>query len=612
MPFFRPLLRRPRHLPLLLLLAACALGPLLRVTHLHALARSEPIFTRPVVDAGEYYEEAAARAAGTWEHEVPLHGVLYPLLLGPAYRATGGDPLRLRLLQQLVPLATGALLFVLAKRLLGPTSAALAVLLFALYRPGLLYECEFYAEGLAALAVLGVAATLVGARAREGWWHCALAGLCIGLAALCRSNLLLLAPLAGLLLLLPRPLGVRGPPATLARRLLHVVSLLAACALPILPLTFANHDASGEWVLLQARGGHNLWMANHPGSDGTPDIRPGPVFESLRREPIAHERIGPSAESAYWGERFRTELRADPLAMLALWWKKLRLVFSPLEIPSSYDPEGHALHSWVVAWMPLPGFAVLLPFALLGLLRWPGGRESRLVLLAILLGVGSSLVIGFAAGRYRHQLAPLLVLLAAAGLREALRCLRQDPPRAKIVVLLLLALGAALPLGAPRLDAAQERWRAEFHQLQAHALYAAGDREGCEREARLAAQGDPRAPWPHFTLGRLATFDARGVLGGPGAPLERALQHYADALERWPDYPEAHENRAAIFANTGRPELAIAELEAALRLAPQRYASWERLAELLARAGRSEEARACNEQARRWRALLRAEGATAG
>ena len=157
--------------PTVVVLVAVVAMTVLRVLHLLELQAHSVFFENPMVDALEYLTEARARATGNPEYTVPRHGPLYPLLLGWAYALSAGSAFVLHLCTSLVGQATALLLYFGGRRVCGAWPAAAAAVLFAFYRPGLLYECEYYAAGLANLAVVAVALRLAALPATEPGWR---------------------------------------------------------------------------------------------------------------------------------------------------------------------------------------------------------------------------------------------------------------------------------------------------------------------------------------------------------------------------------------------------------------------------------------------------------
>lgn len=568
---------------LLLLLAGLLTALVLRGLHLAQMSRpegGEVLFQAPVVDAEEYHEDALRIARGeAWQ--VPVHGPLFPFLLGGLYALVGEDLVAARWMQLVIGLLAIALLFPLARAWIGDLPAGFACLALALYRPALLFQAELYSEGLAVLLLIAALLALQRATRDAAWWTALLFGALLGALALTRTNLALLLPLGALSLYLL----ANAPRARRAG-----VSLLALLsgALPLALVARANHAACGEWVGLQAQGGLALWMANHPGSDGTPDIRPGPAFDALQREPRrVTGSASPSDDSAYWRERTRRAVNEDPLAFLGLLARKAWHTLSPVEVPSSYDPEAQRASS-KVARLALPGFETLFPLALAGFAAGAWRARSRRLCLALALVVLASLVLGFAAGRYRFQLAPVLALGAGAGVVALAARARAAWIGASI--------GLVLVLLAPRFAEARPRWQAEVEALRctawlrlAERATSAKERQAALREAWLAYERgsakDPLDPRLWCASGFLQMHGDDGRLGSEGANYEDALRRTTRALELRTDYVEALRNRAAIFGQLGRWDLAVSDLERLLQELPWSESDRLRLAESRWRAG---------------------------
>ncbi|MBW1802945.1 MAG: glycosyltransferase family 39 protein, partial [Deltaproteobacteria bacterium] len=363
----------------------------LRDTHLQQRNENDVLFHYPVVDASEYHKEAESYAGKRHEWRVPIHGPLYPWLLGQIYRLTHSDPLRSRRLQMVMGFASVMLIFFGGRLIIGRRAAMLSGLLLAFYRPAFLFDAELYAEVITVF-LTSAAALLIILMGRKGTWKMAIPlGLTLGLCALSRTNLIVLLPLSTALVIWQ----IKGP--RVKKWGLGCLVLIIGL-LPIAPVTFLNYRTTGDFILIQGRTGHNLYQANHPGSDGTVDIRPGPAFQSFLRRPIVEANaLGPKAESDYYLKKFRQFVFRHPVEFLLLLSKKAWNSLSPVEIPASYDPEGQQRFSWV-ARQPQPGFASILPFLIVGLFRYPGDRSSFVSLSLVLLCVWSSLLLGFAAG----------------------------------------------------------------------------------------------------------------------------------------------------------------------------------------------------------------------
>ncbi len=567
-----------------LLVVALGLMTALRLLHLGQLAENSVFFTQPMVDALEYLVEAKARATGTFEYAVPMHGPLYPALLGVAYGICQGDPFGLHLATTLVGYVTVLALYFGGRRLIGAWPAAIAALLLALYRPGLLYECEYYAAGLANLAVVVVGLLLAGWSAPERWGRVVGSGVALGVAVLIRTNLLVLLPVAWIVLWRRRS-GWR------AALLLTGLALLPAAA-----YTVHNYAVSGSFIFVQARGGQNLHMANHEAATGLVDIRPGPQFESLRRRPMVAGAFDLAAQDGFHNQQFLDFVTGQPGAFLGLILTKAWNSLSPVEAPSAYDNEANAVFSWVLR-LPLPGFAWLLPLALAGLLgrAMPHAAWWRLLLVGAAVWVTMLLI--YPTGRYRYQLAGLLCLFAASGLHALYRSLRGDPGSGwRMGLWVGLVGGLVLALTAPRFAEQRPRWQAEFEQLQGYAHLFVGDLAQARRHAVAADRLDSDYAWPQYLLGMVKSHGDDGKPGTAGADLKGAIECYSTAIERHADFPEAYENRAYILMQLGHLDHAFNGFEKTVELLPFRHQSWEFLAQIHRQRGQAAAAARCRQQ----------------
>ena len=557
----------------------------LRNSHIGELNQNGVLFHHPVVDASEYHKEAESYAGGRHEWRVPIHGPLYPWLLGQVYRLTHGDPLSSRRFQMAMGFASVMLIFFGGRLIIGRRAAMLSGLLLAFYRPAFLFDAELYAEVITVF-LTSAAALLITLMGRKGNWKIAIPlGLTLGLCAISRTNLIILLPLSMAIVIWQ----LTGP---WAKKWGLGCLVLIIGALTIAPVTFLNYRTTGDFILIQGRTGHNLYQANHPGSDGTVDIRPGPAFQTFLRRPIVEANaLGPKAESDYYLKKFRQFVFRHPVDFLLLLLKKAWNSLSPVEIPASYDPEGQQRVSWV-ARLPLPGFASILPFLIVGLLRYPGDRSSFLSLSLILLCVWASLLLGFAAGRYRYQCAGILCLLAGAGLNRLLHDLRvvKQNYRPLLVSLIFFFIGVWILLSAPRFENKQKIWRAELHNFLAGGYMRQKNFKMGLKEAAISIKINPNDPKPWYKLGVISSRGKDGQWGGAGAQLEMALEYFQKAIHLWPSFPEAHEARAGIFLYLGQPEKAVAELKKALEIWPFSKMATLRLAEAYRQLGQHENA----------------------
>ena len=258
----------------------------------------------------------------------------------------------------------------------------------------------------------------------------------------------------------------------------------------------------------------------------------------------------------------------------------LRLI-DARETPRNTDYEDFRRDSSVLT-LPLPGFGLVAPLALLGWMiafapRGPAPRRLRSLLGVLLATVALQCLTFFVADRYRLEAVPALCILAGAGVDEAVR------RRGRVGVAATLAcLGAALAVNAglpgPR---PIDETRAAIHR--AVALRERGLNESATRKLMEALRHDPGDVDAHRLLGEqyLERHEPN-----------RALEEFDLALTGAPDYVEALLAKAELLEALGR----AAEAEPAYRraLAADPYSVRVRLlfgVFLAKRGGRLDEAR---------------------
>lgn len=396
-----------------------ALAVFLRLAHILAL-RSTPWFEHLVVDPAYYDAWARQLAAGDWFGTRPFYmDPLYPYLLGVVYAVCGHSLLAARLVNvALSAIACGALA-VIGTRVGGRYAGWIAALGFALYEPEIFYAAEIDKTTLSVM--LTSVALALGLDDRRG--ARVAAGAALGLATLTRANFLLLAPLAAVAIGLD---GGRRAPTPEGRRAawLTAVGFLLGFALPLLPVMWRNHAVGGDWVVT-TQAGQNFYTGNNAlnpyGAYGAlPFVRGNPEFEETDFRAEAERQTGhalsPSEVSRFWFAAAIDHMANDPGFATHALARKLALFWKDFEIADNQDQYLLEHDSWVLA-LPLPGFGMVTALAVLGVVL--GWRRRFVQLLVGLVAVYCvSVVAFFIFSRYRIQVVPALLALAAVGVLE--------------------------------------------------------------------------------------------------------------------------------------------------------------------------------------------------
>ncbi|MBM4363581.1 MAG: hypothetical protein FJ104_12945, partial [Deltaproteobacteria bacterium] len=367
---------------------------------------------------------------------VAHYPVGFPALIGAAYGLSGRSPAAV----MVVLAVLGALAAAAVHRLVlphGRRAAALAGLAAALH-PGLvMYTPAFMTEGLTA-SLLAIAATIV---VVPGGWAALGAGVTLGLAALVRPQVLLMAP--GFALLAPGARGAPGAPgggaSRLLRRAIAPIAVAVGVAAPTLPWVARNCSAMGACGL-SANGGWNLYIGNARGATGT-----WTPLEALGVPDECRTVWDEAAKDECFGAAARRQVFAEPLRVLGL---------VPGKLASTFDYAGAAgwyLHAAAPGEFPdrakvtlgVVETAVqraLVALALLAALRAPGPRPGARRVVAM---AGGLLLLS------RHAfLSHVALVLAVAMLGRAAR--RSPPLLIAAIVVGATAAAHAVFFGAGR------------------------------------------------------------------------------------------------------------------------------------------------------------------
>ena len=532
----------------------CLLAGLLLRAAFFIELRHSPFYHSPSLDPLEYDDWAREIAAGKilWT-SIPIHGPGYPFFLAGIYALSGGSYAAVYLVQ----LALGLLNVFLVWRLglnCFDRAAAFAAALFA----ALLWT-PVYFEGLLMppplLLTLDLAALLgldFGRRTGRLWPWLA-GGIFLGLSAITWPIILVFV--VGLFFWL-----LLFPPKPLTRpAILPALFVLVGAGLCIAPVAYQNVRAGRDFVLVQKNGGLNFYLGNNPDADGTPNVRPTGDWDRLITKPILEAKAyRPSEQDRFFISKVEEFARAEPGRFFHLQARKAALLLNAREVRATFDPEFFRRQYRSLS-LPWPGFGLLLPLALLGmiLLRPP---VPSLLLLYLALNA-AALVATVVSARYRMPLVPALALFAGNGLIELGRMARAlELRRLALSLLFLLAAGLAVhcPYPVPR------HGNAEEHYHVGNAYYARGNLYAAEVAYRNALAEDPGFS---LALGGLA------MIAWEQGDHERALALFRRALEVDPDNIPVRARYADRLREAGEGDAALAQYQSILKLWPVDAAS---------------------------------------
>lgn len=541
-------------------LGVFAFALVLRLVHVWQL-RSAPFFDFTMGDAQSYHDWGLEIAGGDWlGQETFYQAPLYPYFLGLVYTLFGPSLLAVRLCQSVLGAASCALLGAAGRRLFSPAAGVAAGLMLAVYPPALFFDglIQKTSLGLFLLCVLLLLlARLVTERGRPRAWL--RPGMVLGGLVLTRENALVFALVLLGWLVLSRDAG--------RRRFARAGALAAGLALVLLPTAARNQAVGGEFLLTTAQFGPNFHIGNNPDADGTyrPLVfgRGDPRFERRDATQIAEREAGapltPAEVSRYWTGRSLRYILSQPADWLRLTGRKVLLALNAAEVADTEDQLSHA--DWSAP-LRFAGhvwhFGLLAPLGAAGLcLTWNRRRQLRPFHL-MLAAYAASLVLFAVMGRYRHPLAPMLMLFAGAG---AVSIWRMAETRAGWNRQAAGAAGVAAALlvfcNWPVLSMSD--MRAVTALNLGTELQAAGRLDEAVEQYRQVLALTPDDALVHSNLGTALAAQDR---------FDEAVGHYERAVTLAPGDADAHSNLGNALLALDRPVEGVASLRRALAADP--------------------------------------------
>jgi hypothetical protein len=585
-----------RGLPLLAIVLA-AIGA--KLSHQWAVA-ADPSYGTLHGNAAGFWRQAQAILGGDWSigNEVFFYGPLYPYFLAFCWWLGGaGSMLAPRLLQVVLSLALAWGTFAIARRAFDRGSALAASALVLFYWPSFFFESLLVATTLSTfLLVVAIGLTLSASGASPGRQYVALfaAGAAAGLACWGRGNVLLLLPVLATWLALDayrRRESAEQPRRRLRAALAPALAFTIGASALILPVTLRNAVVAGDRVLLVSQGGINFFIGNNaqafgtfhlPESAGIHTDADGSYFANTKQ--IAERESGaslrPSEISSYWFRRGLRWIGEEPTAALALTWRKARLLLDAYEVPIHRNAAAARELSWAGRHLPLPGWGLLLPLALGGLVLSPARRRGQGLLLVLALVYSASVVAFFVCDRYRFPLALILaphagyaVATLAGAARERLAGRGHRPAgRRRFVVAAGVMLAAAVLTNdwlpgvsvSPLTPELRARYTTLEHQRRGKAWERIGASEKALVEFELAVAATP---------GHVPSRRSQARLLAERGDVERAAEILEVVVSLVPDNAGAVEQLARLCLGApprglGRPREALLHATHLLDLRP--------------------------------------------
>jgi len=376
-----------------------------------------------VVDEQHYHVLATSlvegRGLATPSGPTSLRPPLYPALVAGLWSVTGSRSLQaVRAFQDLVGLATAALVYVIGRRVYDERTGLVAAAFTAFYPELLFANSLLLTETAFTFLLTAFVAACVIFLQRPRAAIAVAAGTLLGLAALTRS---VVWPFP--LVLVPLLLWVT--PAPMTRRLACCALLVAGYAAVVAPWAVRNTRLQGLPVIVDTMGGLNLRMGNY---EFTPHDR---IWDAVSRHGAQSWIVGlpphPPDGGEWtegWKERWAREqaiafMRAHP--GLTLWramikfgdfWALDRDFVAGIQRGLFRPPPWAAAVAAVAITVAFP---LVIGLAILGVCLTPGSDwRSHLLMILLILFVTALHSVVFGHPRYRLPLTPVLAVYAGA------------------------------------------------------------------------------------------------------------------------------------------------------------------------------------------------------
>ncbi len=482
-----------------------------------------------LIDSNFYDLWAKSLAGGDWVGgEAFFMGPLYPYCLGLVYKFFGTEFVLVRLIQTLVGSVSCVGVFWLGKRLFGERIGLLAALLFNLYGLFYFYENLLLGTSLIVSVTLLCAIVLVEASLRNRWWWWLAAGICVGVCAVGKANMLMAA-----LFVIPWIVVInRGRPrwAGLSRCSVFAAGLI----LTVAPVTVRNYVVQKDFVLLTANGGFNFYLGNNPDSDGVwmrselpyPGANIDGHVEALMTGRKAYRTLQPSEIGSTLVKESWAFMTGSPGDYLVLLGKKFMASVNAVEVCNRDDYRFASRFCWFLR-LPLLSFGLLAPLGLLGFLLCARHvRRYFVPLLFVLIPFATMLMI-FVLSRYRLPAVPFLCLFAAQALAGAWGLLERKAWKGLGVWIIALA-GIAVLVHWPFESLRVNYWRGASNAAYASYLAGKGLKDQAMDEAERILSMNPNEPIALDLHAQLLI--EKGQLSRAANDLRRGVAHHPDDL----------------------------------------------------------------------------------
>lgn len=477
----------------------------LRMLFFYLNLRNNPAFDFPIMDSLYHHEWAKEIISGNfWGKEVFFRGPLYPYFLALLHKISGNSITFAIFCQHVIGSFTCVLIYMLAGQFYSRRVSLTAGIIAAAYWPFIFFEGELLIVTTVLFLNTLMLLLLAKSLERNDTRILIFAGLVLGLSAIARPTILIFIPAVPLVFYLLRN---RIDGRTRAQWLGRSALVILFCVLAILPIMIRNYLVGNAVVPIASSGGVNFYIGNNPDSDGRTAIVPGtsaPWWGGNEEAIAIAERamgreLNPSQVSNYYFRQGMDFITSHPGRASRLFLAKLRMFWTSEE--RSNDKFIYFFwHLSGMSKLPLVGFWIVAPFALLGLAaQWRRRRDLSLLYLFILfymLGV----IAFFVNARFRLPVVPLLIVFASYSLHYLIAVFRSNKKHFVYSVLLAAAFALAVNYDFFTIRKSRNNHLAISHYTLGSAYVEKDDKEKAIAQYELAYKNYKQFSTPSYAL----------------------------------------------------------------------------------------------------------------
>ena len=412
------------------ILSILFLGLIFRIIYILHLYGSV-FYSEPILDAKIYY---------IWAQGFIKGKIIYPyaFFLSPFYAYFLGlfilfFPNSLvipRILNIILDLSVCLLIFLIGKKVFSRKVGLLASFIYAFYKPAIFYTAFILPTTLITFLIT-LFVYLIIIIEKKTLSHYFLLGIISGLMVLSFSKILIFIPFVIIYFFIER---VRNKTSRIIVRksLLLVTFFLLGLCIIISLATIHNFiaeqlveqsskesiftESQNNLILINSSTGYDFYIGNNERADGTFKIVDNPFYTGDPRgkqiaENILEQKLNSAELRSFWQLKSSLWITEHPIKFVFLLLKKVLVFFHFREVPYIYSYE--IKHDAPILWIPLFGFVVIAPFAILGILLNKKDVKENWLFSFLIISILLIAVIFYVCDWLRLFAIPILLLYAS-------------------------------------------------------------------------------------------------------------------------------------------------------------------------------------------------------